>query len=398
VTLATLKGRFQRPVYPGDRLSCETRQRDRVPPSIELQVRRGGALCTRIAFQLAEPGVATDAADGPDRRGADSRDIIDTGSLDVIDDRAALGTSGGLVAWQRDVLWWASRLIGTENPGRQALFSAFELAFADARPPADAHFHPSELTVQEDERFHLVTLGGRGPGVARFHLEAFRRPPPIELSIRDVEAAVGRSAHWAGKVALVAGAGRGFGRALSIALELQGATVAGASRRDVDLTSEDDCARLVDAHRSRHGGIDLLVLNASPPIEPLAFADQSAAWFDAFLTTSVRASAVVLRAALPLMPPGGQVLLISSSWVASPPAEFSHYIAAKAALEGLLLGVSVERADRTYVVARLPRMLTDQTNLVFDPAPPVSTPSVAARLLSALAAHDGRRYAVFDLT
>lgn len=372
VTLGTLKGQFRRPVHPDDPVTCEARCRG---DTVELEVRRGATPCVRIQLQVVprvEPLHTGDASD-----------------------------SGGLVAWQQAVLLWASRFVGMENPGRQALFSALEIDFARSRDAltvgAPPPFCPTELAVEENDRFRLVTVRGRGPGVTRFHLEAFRRPLPVEISRADVEAVIGRSQRWAGTVALVAGAGRGFGRALSIALELHGATVAAVSRSDADLASEVDCAHLLEVHRARHRRIDLLVLNASPPIEPRAFADQSAAWLDAFLTASVRACAVLLRGALPLVPQGGRVLLISSGWVGAPVRQFSHYVAAKAALEGLLHGVSAECADRDYIVARLPRMLTDQTNILFDAEPPLSAPVIAERLLSALAAQDGRGYTILEL-
>lgn len=358
VNLASVRARFHRPIYLDEVLACDVDCRGAI---VELRVRRGATVCASIKLEAT----LTDEV-------------------------------GDLAAWQQEVLFWASRFVGMEVPGRQALFSSLKFEFEAAGMPGA--FRPIELIVEENEHVHLVSSRGCGAGVVRFQLEAFRRPLPVEVQRDQVEASVGRSRRYAGRAALVAGSGRGFGHALKIALELHGAEVTGVARCDADLTSERDCDRLLDVHRASHGRIDLLVLNASPPIEPRTFGEQTAAWLDQFLTTSVRACAVMLRAALPAIPAGGQIVLISSSWLTGPPARFSHYIAAKAALEGLVHGTSIEWPDRAFAVARLPRMLTDQTNVVFDPAPPEPTPSVVARVMAELAVETGPGFRIFDVS
>jgi hypothetical protein len=63
---------------------------------------------------------------------------------------------------------------------------------------------------------------------------------------------------------------------------------------------------------------------------------------------------------------------------------FAHYLTAKAAQEALIQALSLEFRDQEFIVARLPRILTDQTNLAFDFDPPVHPGEVARDLILAL--------------
>jgi NAD(P)-dependent dehydrogenase (short-subunit alcohol dehydrogenase family) len=58
----------------------------------------------------------------------------------------------------------------------------------------------------------------------------------------------------------------------------------------------------------------------------------------------------------------GWCVVISSSAVSSPPADWPHYVAAKHALEGLTQTVAREYPNVSFLVVRPPRLLTDLTN------------------------------------
>lgn len=91
-----------------------------------------------------------------------------------------------------------------------------------------------------------------------------------------------RAERLRGKVAIVTGASQGLGQHIAVQLAAEGARVVLAARNTqrlneiqsqiassggeacavaVDLTNEQDCARLIDATVSTFGGIDILVLN-----------------------------------------------------------------------------------------------------------------------------------------
>ena len=86
-----------------------------------------------------------------------------------------------------------------------------------------------------------------------------------------------------GKVAIVTGGSEGIGRATAVVLAREGASVVIGARRQapldearaevvaaggecaavsMDVTSDDDCARLVDTAVDRFGGVDILINNA----------------------------------------------------------------------------------------------------------------------------------------
>jgi 3-oxoacyl-[acyl-carrier protein] reductase len=138
----------------------------------------------------------------------------------------------------------------------------------------------------------------------------------------------------AGKIALVTGAGRGIGRAISLALGTAGAHVIVAARTrpeieavareigqtggvasiwPVDLSSEAGIGTLFDFIREKFGRLDVLVNNAGiglfGPIVEFAAAD-----LDRLYTINVRGTFLCCQQALKLMIPqaGGYIINIAS--------------------------------------------------------------------------------------
>jgi NAD(P)-dependent dehydrogenase (short-subunit alcohol dehydrogenase family) len=89
-----------------------------------------------------------------------------------------------------------------------------------------------------------------------------------------------------------------------------------------------------------------------------------------------------LRSLLPLLKKSGFVIYISSEYVKKPVRHFSHYIAAKSGAEALIRSLSMEFPTHPFIIARPPKILTNQTNTAFDPNPPAETEMIAGRLLS----------------
>jgi NAD(P)-dependent dehydrogenase (short-subunit alcohol dehydrogenase family) len=116
--------------------------------------------------------------------------------------------------------------------------------------------------------------------------------------------------------ALITGGSSGIGLAIARALQEDGYELTLASRRAeriesaaaelgalgiaADVSNEEDCARLVDAHRERYGGLDVLVNSAGIGIAG-KIEDQPAKHVDLQLDVNLRGLLVVTRLALPLL-------------------------------------------------------------------------------------------------
>ena len=167
------------------------------------------------------------------------------------------------------------------------------------------------------------------------------------------------------KLALVTGASRGIGAALSEALAAQGAHViltgraagdleaveerihaaaGSATIAPLDLTAPDGIAKLAVAVGERWPALDLLVLNAAMlgTLTPVAQIDGKE--FNRLLTLNLLAPQALLAAFDPLLrrSEAGRVVGITSSVGRAPRAYWGAYGASKAALETLLLAYADE--------------------------------------------------------
>lgn len=155
---------------------------------------------------------------------------------------------------------------------------------------------------------------------------------------------------------LVVGSGSPIGRAIGRAFAAAGDTVVGASLEPVDepafaATLVADCsaaagaASAVQTTVDAAGRLDVVVLAAAAmPVAPLT--ETTDAQWRAALDATLGTAFAVGRAALPLLPPGGAVVAVSSvnAFLAAPgvPA----YAAAKAGLEGLVRQLALEYGPR----------------------------------------------------
>jgi NAD(P)-dependent dehydrogenase (short-subunit alcohol dehydrogenase family) len=274
---------------------------------------------------------------------------------------------------QLEALCGASYLIGMEVPGRQALFADLQMTFGEGTGPTF-----SELAAAFDPRFNRIVVTGRGRALTSFQLGAFRRPE-AGSSLTAVERAVGRSSRFAGKTAVVTGSSRGFGAVLTRALALQGANVVVhyREREDcalqmveelrpltepllvrADLASDADCARFASAIKERFGRVDLLVHSAIPTIEQRPYLDQSTDDLTGYVARALAIVGGPSRALLPSMQ-GGTMVSVSTVYAREPPANYTHYVAAKGAVEAFTQALAPEFPEVAFAVVRPPRMVPD---------------------------------------
>jgi 3-oxoacyl-[acyl-carrier protein] reductase len=178
-----------------------------------------------------------------------------------------------------------------------------------------------------------------------------------------------------GRVALVTGASRGFGRAIALAFAHEGADVAvnyrtngtGAAevaaalqnlgRRalvvEADVASEDEVRELVGATLSRFGRLDILVNNAGI-MERGLFADVPVSAYARMFATNVTGTMLCSRAALPAMMERryGRIVNVSSQLARAGVGTggFAAYAATKGAIEAFTRSVAHEVGEHGITV------------------------------------------------
>jgi NAD(P)-dependent dehydrogenase (short-subunit alcohol dehydrogenase family) len=166
----------------------------------------------------------------------------------------------------------------------------------------------------------------------------------------------------------------GNGRAISVLAAREGAAVAcadldpaaaaetarlvraeGSAAYEIvgDVSSDDDCARIVDDAAGELGGLDGLVLNVGIAAGTWLDNTSPKEW-DAVFAVNTRAHFLIARAALARIADGGAIVFISSVAGLRPGSRSPAYDTSKAALAGLCRHVAFEGARqriRANVVA-----------------------------------------------
>ena len=175
-----------------------------------------------------------------------------------------------------------------------------------------------------------------------------------------------------GKVAIVTGASRGIGRAISLALVRQGALVlladvlgeeaqalageivAGGGKAEaatMDVTSAASVQAVVEQVMQRHGRVDILVNNAGIARDQLTMRMKRDEW-DAVLNINLTGAFICAQAVLrPMMRQrSGRIISISSVVGQMGNAGQSNYAASKAGLIGFSKALAREVAGRSITV------------------------------------------------
>ena len=173
-----------------------------------------------------------------------------------------------------------------------------------------------------------------------------------------------------GRTALVTGGGRGIGRAISLALAEEGATVAVnyrsdtsaaqdtverienqngvASAHQADVSDYEDCVKLVEGVTKKYGSIGILVHNAGIASRGLSVAETEPSELRSVISVHALAAHYLCHLLLPSMREcaRGDVVVISSATTLGPIVNGAPYNMGKAALE--VLATTIAREERSY--------------------------------------------------
>jgi len=427
--LASLRADFRKPLFEGEHYDFQvSRTRD----GFRCRFGRGPIDYTLVSFVPCTESPATPNAAAPELPDFDFTPASVAANTPRVEKRgvcfsvgdcgplqAAFGIgAGSLPGSQLAALLWASYHVGMEMPGRQAMFSEFRIEFtADA--PAGTHIRLQLAEATFDERFNRFALSGSGTGIDRLNIATFMRPDPVDFPLSSMSGFPGVAAPLQGKTVFISGAARGFGAVFARLCALAGARVALNYRGDAatanalrdelrdagrevalfacDLEDAASVRRMGAEAESAFGGLDLIVNNAAPAIRELQFAEQNDEEILEFVRLNMAITLHTSRYLLPLLREGGQFIHISTKYLATPARGFSHYLAAKSAQEGFIRALAEEYRGVDFVIARLPRILTDQTNLPFSFERPADPRDVARKLIELAVERSGSNFRRLDL-
>jgi NAD(P)-dependent dehydrogenase (short-subunit alcohol dehydrogenase family) len=169
----------------------------------------------------------------------------------------------------------------------------------------------------------------------------------------------------AGKQVLVVGASSGVGRHFARTARLRGADVAVAARSRAgleettagvggvvivgDVTSSDDCRRIVDEAVDALGPLDAIFYTPAPGYQMLLRDTRRDDWIAQFDSMVVGACNVT-QAALAHLRPAAVLCYLSSVITSAPQFGMASYAACKAALETMVQGWQIEQPDFRFCV------------------------------------------------
>jgi 3-oxoacyl-[acyl-carrier protein] reductase len=206
----------------------------------------------------------------------------------------------------------------------------------------------------------------------------------------------------AGKIALVTGAGGGFGAGIARAFAAEGARIVAADLDEAaaqavatetggvavrgDVSRAADVAAMVQAAQDRFGGLDVVVNNAGTTHRNQPLLEVDEATFDRIYAVNVRSIFHMAQAAVPVLRRqgrGGSIVNISSTAGLRPRPGLVWYNGTKGAVNAITLSMAIELApDNIRVNAVCPVLGGTGITEAFIGGP--ATPETMQRFLATI--------------
>tara|TARA_B100000029_G_scaffold161965_1_gene157963 strand:- start:602 stop:1357 length:756 start_codon:yes stop_codon:yes gene_type:complete len=198
-----------------------------------------------------------------------------------------------------------------------------------------------------------------------------------------------------GKTVVITGAARGIGAIMASQLAQEGANVVVTDVLDIkntvskiksnggiamglniNVTSDDDLAHMVEATVKEFSSLDILINNASifAALQPKPFLQIDNDEFDKVMTVNARGVHQATKAVIPemLRVGGGKIVNIASGTFYYGPPGLSHYTASKAAVIALTRSHARELGEKNIQINAIAPGLTESESIQghtgFDPA------------------------------
>jgi NAD(P)-dependent dehydrogenase (short-subunit alcohol dehydrogenase family) len=349
-----------------------------------IQLRDGERQASSDAALFGEQGIPTD--DKTPRTPALSELSSACGWVQAlpndVDELARLfpSAAGAISVSRMAALAALSRLVGMVCPGLHSLFAGLTVDLVEM--PRQGGGIGFKVTTVND-RYRVIGMDVTGCGLAGT-VRAFMRWPPVEAPSMDAITQIVEAGAFAGAVALIVGGSRGLGAVTAKAVAAGGGKVvvtyqrgrveaqglaaeicamrgAGACVTFAYDSSDDPAAQLsavtTDINQIYYFATPPIIPQLSDLFAPQVFHNFCTLYLDGFHNVCrfarSHSRAPVLRAFYP-----------SSVFVEQRPAGLTEYAMAKAAGELLCTDMMRQIAGLSILVARLPRVLTDQTAII----------------------------------
>ena len=285
----------------------------------------------------------------------------DDNPLHVDDDFARIHGFRGRVVHGMLVGAFLSRVVGTVLPGPGALWLSQSIRFAQAVYVGDS----IEVSVSVKHKAEALRTLVLETTVRNQHGDTV-----LSGEAKMMMLAVSETPPWAETTAVITGASRGIGAAVARALGSHGARVvvnyqanaeaaetvvadiraAGAEAIAVqaDVSTEEGARALAKAALDAYGRVDILVNNATPPIERKGMMELGWDEVDRYWRTYVQSAFILSQEFVPGMKERGFgriVHTLTSAMWGTPPPNTAGYVAAKSGLWGLTKAMAVELAS-----------------------------------------------------